>query len=301
MNDLGKRKQPARLVSRFIWILFVVFPLGCGPGTDAVPPATDTPMQPVPSATVTATARPTLTPSPTSIPFPVEVIDLGSREIEISQEFLTLSQNTYLLYEEFISGYPGNEDSYVFRYMSQDGTHVGMIIDSITSGLPLTWWSVLRYSDSQPFVFMAGRGFTDGFLIIRVGLQNGEVHTWQIIANGDSKCPTAAPVISPDGRWLAADCAWQGKHYIYLVDFESGDGMGFSPRGYDYECRDPVEGYRKWDFIWDSEGRLMTWCSTAVPDTTEPSNVSSLPREEITSARRVTSTRSWVGLPMAAW
>ncbi|MFH2104063.1 MAG: hypothetical protein ABIJ39_11995, partial [Chloroflexota bacterium] len=83
-------KQLARFVSRILWILFVVFPLGCGPGVDAVPSAIVPPTQPVPSATVTATARPSPTPSPTAIPFPVEVVNLGMREIEISPEFLNL-------------------------------------------------------------------------------------------------------------------------------------------------------------------------------------------------------------------
>ncbi|MFH2103335.1 MAG: hypothetical protein ABIJ39_08280 [Chloroflexota bacterium] len=249
-------------ILRIIGILLVIVSLGCGPGVDAVPSAIVPPTQPVPSATVTATVRPTLTPSPTSIPFPVEVIDLGSREIEISQEFLTLSPNTYLLYEEFISGYPGNENSYVFRYMSQDGTRVGLILDSSTSGLPSTWWSVIRYFDSQPLIFMAGRGFSDGSIIFRVSLQSGEVQTWQIIPQGDIECPTAVPIISPDGRWMAADCLWQGKHYIYLVDFAASAGMELSPRG--YECR----GYG-WEFTWSPDNQLLSWCRVGYDRATE--------------------------------
>ncbi|MFH2102874.1 MAG: hypothetical protein ABIJ39_05910, partial [Chloroflexota bacterium] len=182
------------------------------------------------------------------------------REIEISPEFLNLQGGSYLLYGDFISGHPGNEDRLVFRYMSQDGTQAGSIFDSSTNGLPARWWPELRAIDTQLYVFLTDYSGSNGTTFVyRVGLLNGEVETWQIISHSNLVCNTYAGFVSHDGRWLAVDCIRSREHYIYVLDLESGTGMAVSPRG--YECRDPSIGHFEWEFAWTPENQLLSWCS----------------------------------------
>jgi len=261
MNDLGKRKRLARSVSRFIWIIFVIVSLGCLPGTDAVPPATVTPTPPVSSATVTATTRPSLTPSPTAIPFPVEVVNLGMGEIEISSEFMNLPPGTYLMYVNHQTQI--GEEKKVIRYMSLDGILNGQVATVTADEFRVSAvfvYLTYREVDGRPTVYMTETNHLDQTTIMRLGLTTGETQTWRIEPGLDIECDVSWE--SPDGRWLPFDCFWRGKHSIYLMNLETGAGTELSPRG--YECR----GYG-WEFTWTPDNQLLSWCRVGYDRATE--------------------------------
>ncbi|MFH2102839.1 MAG: hypothetical protein ABIJ39_05720 [Chloroflexota bacterium] len=257
MNDLGKRKQLARLVSRFIWILFVVFPLGCGPGADAVPSATVPHTQPVPSPTVTATARPSLTPSPTAIPFPVQVVYLGSSQLNVNPEFQALPAGIYILADRDIFEEASSRYRWTLSYVSFDGMHSEQVITDLDQELPYISRTSLRYMNGRPVVF--GSDIHAGEItLVRIDIESGEVYTWHVTASSDVLCDTIASLISPEGRWLVSECIVQGRHYGYLVDLEEDTGKVIS---LPYECRNPVSSGGL-EFYWTNENQLLTWCGT---------------------------------------
>ncbi|MFH2103114.1 MAG: hypothetical protein ABIJ39_07140 [Chloroflexota bacterium] len=234
--------------------ILITIPLACRvnneitEGTRSVS-ETGFPLSSTASFIPTRTVTPTVTP--TEIPLPIQIRDIIMRNVVLDSTFIGLPSGTYLLYDL----------GSTLNYMSVDGLRFGDVFDMSNFQLPLQEPKALRNISGQPFLFITDHNYlNDDFSLSRINLVNGEMVTWDFVLSSGVTCDTVGTLVSPDGRWLAADCLWQGEHYIYVVDLQSGSAEVIAPQG--YRCRISNNTRYEWDIRWTPNNQIQAICNT---------------------------------------